>query len=112
MIYDNYYIVMDCETGGLEYTKNPITEIAAVILDYKMNKIEEFSSYIKPYDNLQYEQKALDYTNITMEMINSGETVDKIIGILKQLSTNYIYMMVIWWWKIAQMMVLNTRSRA
>ena len=35
-----------------------------------------------------------------------------IIGILKQLSTNYIYMRVIWWLQIVQMMVLNTRSRA
>jgi hypothetical protein len=34
-----------------------------------------------------------------------------IIGILKQLSTNYIYMVTIWWWRISQMTALDTRSR-
>ena len=34
MIKSNY-IVFDCETGGLDESKNPITQYAAVILDCK-----------------------------------------------------------------------------
>ena len=32
------YIVFDCETGGLDESKNPITQYAAVILDGKTLK--------------------------------------------------------------------------
>lgn len=68
----NNFIVFDFETGGLDSRKNPVTEIALISLDGKdLKKINDYQSLIGPYDDkLIYEQKALDYTGITMDMLN------------------------------------------
>ena len=69
----NNYIVFDCETGGLDPEKNPITEIAMIAFqgeDFK--EIGRFSTFIAPYGGMVYEPKALEITGITMDMIYSG----------------------------------------
>lgn len=75
------YIVTDVETGGLDATKNAITEIAAIAVrgDEGMEEIARYTSYIKPYGNLGYEPKALEFTGITMDMINDGEDYRKVV---------------------------------
>lgn len=67
----NDFIVLDTETGGLSSNKNPVTEIALISLDGgDLKKISEYQSLIGPYDEeLVYEQKALDVTGITLEML-------------------------------------------
>lgn len=69
------YIVHDCETGGLDCTKNPITQYACVILDYKtLKEVDRFETYVKPYNDLVIEKQALDATMVTMSDIKSGMT--------------------------------------
>ena len=67
------YIVFDCETGGLDETKNPITQYAAVILDGKtLKEKDRFETFIKPYNDLTIEKQALEHTMVTMSDINAG----------------------------------------
>lgn len=72
MIKSNY-IVFDCETGGLDETKNPITQYAAVILDGKtLKEIDRFETFVKPYGDLIIEKQAIEHTMVTMSDVNSG----------------------------------------
>lgn len=80
MIKSNY-IVFDCETGGLDEEKNPITQYAAVVLDGKtLKEIDRWETFVKPYNNLIIEQEALDRTMVTMSEINAGLSVKEFIA--------------------------------
>ena len=75
------YIVFDCETGGLDESKNPITQYAAVILDGKtLKEIDRWETFVKPYADLVIEQEALDRTMVSMSDINSGLNVKEFIA--------------------------------
>jgi len=79
----NPIIVIDCETGGLSPIKNPITQIAYEAFqldDYEM--LGEYSSYIKPYNNLVLEQGAMDITGITPEKLDK-EGIDIKVAVKK-----------------------------
>lgn len=66
MIKSNY-IVHDCETGGLDENLNPITQYAAIVLDYKtLKEVDRWETFVKPYNNLVIEQEALDRTMVSM----------------------------------------------
>ena len=74
------YIVFDCETGGLDETKNPITQYAAVILDGKtLKEKDRFETFIKPYNDLIIEKQALEHTMVTMSDVNSGISVKQFV---------------------------------
>jgi len=80
MIRSNY-IVFDCETGGLDETKNPITQYAAVILDGKtLKEIDRWETFVKPYADLVIEQGALDRTMVSMSDINSGMKIKDFVA--------------------------------
>jgi len=80
MIKSNY-IDFDCETGGLDESKNPITQYAAVILDGKtLKEIDRWETFVKPYADLVIEQEALDRTMVSMSDINSGLNVKEFIA--------------------------------
>lgn len=75
------YIVFDCETGGLDETKNPITQYAAVILDGStLKEIDRWETFVKPYGDLVIEQQALDSTMVTMSDINKGMNVKDFVA--------------------------------
>ena len=79
MIKSNY-IIHDCETGGLDKNKNPITQYACIILDYKtLKEIDRWETYVKPYNDLVIEKQALDHTMVTMSDINNGISVKKFV---------------------------------
>jgi len=80
------FAVFDLETGGLSATKNPICEIAIVIVDSNLEIIEKYSEIIAPYDDsLKYEPKALEVNGLTMNQIengkNSKEVVEEVISL-------------------------------
>lgn len=77
----NSYVVLDFETGGLNNRNNPITEIAFVTLDGEtLEEMDRYEALIHPYDDaLEYDQKALDYTHITMDMLyEEGKDIDQV----------------------------------
>jgi DNA polymerase III alpha subunit (gram-positive type) len=79
------YIVFDVETGGLDETRNPITQYAAMVLDGCTLKVKDrFETFVKPYNNLTIEPIALKSTMVSMSDINSGvnikEFVDAVTG--------------------------------
>ncbi len=80
MIKSNY-IVFDCETGGLDENKNPITQYAAVVLDGKtLKEIDRWETFVKPYGDLVIEKQAIEHTMVTMSDINKGMSVNVFIS--------------------------------
>lgn len=72
MIKSNY-CVLDCETGGLDKTKNPITQFAAIILDGRtLKELDRWETFVKPYDGKVIEKQALQHTMVSMSDINAG----------------------------------------
>lgn len=72
--------IVDCETGGLDFDSNPITNIALLNLDIDTFKVNwEWETFIKPYGGLEIEQVALDKSLVTMKQINSGMDSDKVV---------------------------------
>lgn len=85
-----YFICYDLETGGLDPSKNPITEIALIVYDFEtLKEVDRFESLIKPYDNLTLEPKALEVTGITKEMLKGGENIEDIVEVLIALFETY-----------------------
>lgn len=78
------YIVLDVETGGLDYSKNPITQIAMVGVDaVTLKEINRFETYIKPYDDLTIEVEALKATGLKMVDINNGVDKKQAVRLIK-----------------------------
>ena len=70
------YIVFDCETGGLDETKNPITQFACVILDgHTLKEIDRWETYVQPYADLVIEKAAIEGTMVKMSDVNRGMEV-------------------------------------
>lgn len=78
----NSFIVFDFETGGLDPLVGAITEMGWCSVDGNDLSISNaHSSLILPYsDQLEYDPKALSYTNLTIEEIKSkGRDIDSVL---------------------------------
>jgi DNA polymerase III alpha subunit (gram-positive type) len=83
------YIVWDVETGGLNCMNNPITQFAAIVLDYNtLKEVDRFETFVKPYDNLKIEPKVLELTMLSMSDINSGLSISDFVKTLISLLKN------------------------
>jgi DNA polymerase III alpha subunit (gram-positive type) len=73
-------IIFDCETGGLDFNKNPITEIALVAVDpVKFKPIHKFESFVQPYQDLEITQKSLEHSRVSLADIKNGMEAEKLI---------------------------------
>lgn len=89
-MHKSFYLVHDCETGGLDFTKNPITQYACVILDpFTLKEVDRYETFVKPYDDLVIEKQALEHTMVSMSDIKNGITRKKLYETLKTIYTNY-----------------------
>lgn len=89
MITSNY-IVHDCETGGLDCNKNPITQYACIILDGKtLKELDRYETFVKPYADLKIEKVALEKTMVSMSDINNGISVKEFITTTHDLWKQY-----------------------
>lgn len=69
----NKIIILDVETGGLKCKENPITQIGLVVLEPKnFAIIEQYETFVKPYNNLEITKEALLASRVTIEEIESG----------------------------------------
>lgn len=77
----NPYIIFDFETGGLKGQKNAATEIAMLCIDGNtLMEVGRYESYIKPYLGYDYDQKALDFTGITLDLLeNKGKPLQQVV---------------------------------
>ncbi|HIL41614.1 MAG TPA: ribonuclease T [Methylococcales bacterium] len=61
-------VIVDIETAGFNPKKNPLLEIAAIIVEYnedmQLTITESHSKAIIPFDNAELDQAALDFTGI------------------------------------------------
>jgi len=90
MLHDCHYVVFDLETGGFKASQNPITQIAAIVLDSNLKEKERYSTYVKPYDNLALTEGALDYTKTTRKMLDEkGVDIKKVYQDFSDLLTKY-----------------------
>lgn len=89
MITSNY-IVHDCETGGLDCEKNPITQYACIILDGKtLKELDRYETFVKPYADLTIEKQALEKTMVSMSDIKNGVSVKEFIATTHDLWKQY-----------------------
>lgn len=74
------YLVFDCETGGLDPAENPITQFAAVVLDFNtLKEVDRWETYIKPYNGLQITKTAIEKTMVNMAEVNRGMELNAFI---------------------------------
>lgn len=67
--FDGYLpIVVDIETSGVDYQKNAILEIAAVLVNYddvgKLIPIDNFACHVTPFEGARLDEKAMEITGI------------------------------------------------
>lgn len=76
----NPYIILDFETGGLDCTKNAVTEVGMLCVDGgTFKEIGRYESYISPYI-AEYNQQALDFTGITLDLLNQkGKPLKQVV---------------------------------
>lgn len=80
------YVILDLETGGLDCKINPITEIALIAVDsVTFKEITRFQTFVKPYDDLEYEEEALSTTGISRKDISLGMNADELVSVLVSL---------------------------
>ena len=63
-------VVIDLETGGLDYQKNPLLEAAIQLLDFDNNHFilgELTRFHIEPADGLEIDPESLEFTKIDLE---------------------------------------------
>lgn len=80
MLYNVNYVVFDCETGGLDYKKHPMVELALYILNSDLQPIKEYETLIKPYGNLILTPGAMEVHKIPLEDIQKGKDVKVVVG--------------------------------
>ena len=86
----SFYCVHDCETGGLDCSKNPITQYACIILDpFTLKEVDRYETFIRPYDDLVIEKEALEHTMVTMSDIKGGISRKKFYSTIKSLWSKY-----------------------
>jgi DNA polymerase III alpha subunit (gram-positive type) len=73
-------VTNDVETGGLNPTKNPMCSIALSSFSLADGKqISKYSTFIKPYANLTYEDAAMKYNGITYAQLNAGKDIKTVV---------------------------------
>nr|DAN81688.1 MAG TPA: DNA polymerase III subunit alpha [Caudoviricetes sp.] len=74
------YLVLDCETGGLDPEANPITQFAAVVLDHgTLKEVDRWETYVRPYNGLKIDREAIERTMVNMSAVNAGLKLDEFI---------------------------------
>lgn len=76
------YIIFDCETGGFSEKENPITQIALLCIDDKLNELDRFETFIAPYNDLKITPEALQATGLKMSDINNGVSSKKAVELI------------------------------
>lgn len=79
MLYNVNYVVADIETGGLNWEKNPIVEVALYVLNSNLEPICEYESLVKPYGDLILTSEAMAVHKIPLEDINKGKDVKVLV---------------------------------
>lgn len=79
----NNLIVLDVETGGLDPTKSPITQVALQVLEpVKLDPTFDFDTFVQPYNNLTIDKKALESSRVSMAQVKTGVTSLELIKYL------------------------------
>jgi len=89
------FIFYDLETGGLNFLKNPICEIAIIRTNWKLEEQERYKVVVAPHDEGNwsdpknpfgvYSPQALEVNKLTMEEIKKGKNSKDVIRELIEL---------------------------
>lgn len=64
---------IDFETGGFDWEKCGVTQIAISALDIDtLQSVDQYVSHVKPYGNKRYEDDALKGTRLTLEFLEAN----------------------------------------
>jgi DNA polymerase III epsilon subunit-like protein len=75
----NKILVFDVETTGLDPARNAIVEIGAVLLDERLQIIDEFSRLVSPWEGAVIVQESMAVHKIKPESLKNAESVSTVI---------------------------------
>jgi len=68
------FIVIDTETTGLHPNKHGLIQLAAISLDEKLEILDTFNVDVRPPDNVEISDQALEINHFTLERIRAGKS--------------------------------------
>ncbi|MED3832972.1 3'-5' exonuclease [Peribacillus frigoritolerans] len=71
------YVVLDLETTGLDYTKEQITEIGAIKLNYKFEEIDRYHTLVSLEEGRELSEFITKLTGITAEDLEGKPTEEE-----------------------------------
>lgn len=77
-VYDVCFIVMDLETTGFTADQNQIAQIAFVVLNEKLETLDQAVSFIQKYDNKVLLPSTMKFTGITEDEMAKGMSADEL----------------------------------
>lgn len=81
------FVFIDFETGGTDPEVNALTQVGSIVTDCQFRTRSYFSSYIKPFPGSRFEDKAMEITGITPEMLRDKPTEEMVaLALHEQLS--------------------------
>lgn len=83
IIKSEYIVVFDFETWSLDTARCEVVQVACLAMDYRSLKVvpgSEFSSYIKPLDRDNFDQRAIDVNGITHAKVEDAPELEAVWG--------------------------------
>ena len=76
----NNIAIIDVETGGTNYLENPITQLSLTAIEpVNFSTIKDYTTFVKPYEDLKITPAALEHSRVTMKQINNGIEIKKLV---------------------------------
>ena len=91
-MFNKNILVLDIEATGLDFYKNEIIQIAAILLDKKtLKEKKSFESFIKPTNWKSRDPEAMEVNNISWDMLKKAPSLKTVLkNFEKTFGTNVI----------------------
>jgi DNA polymerase III alpha subunit (gram-positive type) len=90
MNFQNFYITLDTETGGLKASDNPVLEIAICVMNHNLEDVFEYNKLIVPYGNYSIQEQAFKANGLNVKLLeDKGEDVSVVCNEMIEILTKY-----------------------
>lgn len=79
MHVNNTILVIDVETSGFDPSKHACIELGAVLLDYSLNIVEEFSSLIAPWKGAEFFAPSMMVNKISSTELTDAPAIEQVV---------------------------------
>ena len=78
-VFRNKVLVFDVECTGLDPVKNALIEIGAVLLDERLNPIDDYSTLIAPWEGAEINPEAMAVHKIKLEKLQAARGFQTVV---------------------------------